>query len=95
MRSNHTAILTSFKIKATKFKVNEKVVSHIHCNIIGYQNLNIELFHNSLSESIADGTTYSNYNKNVVEASTNTTTITNQKKQWLVPFQMRLPPSID
>ena len=34
MRSNHTSILTSFKIPAIKFKVNEKVVPHIEWKLI-------------------------------------------------------------
>ena len=39
MRSDHTAILTSFKITAIKFKVNEKVVAHIDWKLIGYHKL--------------------------------------------------------
>ena len=35
MRSDHTAILTSFKITVIKFKVNEKLVSHIYWKQIG------------------------------------------------------------
>ena len=60
MRSDHTAILTSFKITAIRFKVNEKVVAQINWKIIGHHELTNELFNNSLSKSIADGTTYSN-----------------------------------
>ena len=77
MRSNHTAILTSFKITAIKFKVTEKVEENIDWKLIGYHKLTNELFNSSLSKSIAGVTTYSNYNKHILEASTNTATINN------------------
>ena len=94
MRSNHTAILTSFKLTAIKFKVNENVVVHIDWKLIGYHKLTNELFTNSLSKSIYGGTTYSNYNNHILEAGTNTAIIRNQKnKGWfhfsrnsLLPF---------
>ena len=42
-----------------------------------------ELFNNSLSKSIYGITTYSNYNKRILESGTNTATISNQKnKGW-------------
>ena len=83
MRSNHTAILTSFKITEIEFKVTEKVVAQIDWKLIGCHKLNNELFKNSLSKSIADYTTYSNYNKHILEAGTNTATINNQRnKVW-------------
>ena len=83
MCSDHTAILTSFKTTEIKFKVNEKVVAHIDWKIIGYYNMTHDLFKNSLSKSIAGGTTYSNYNKHILEAGTNTAIIGNQKnKGW-------------
>ena len=84
IRIDHTAILTSFKITAIRFKVTEEVVAHIDWKIIWYHKLTNELFNNSLSKYIADGTTYSNYNKHILEAGTNTATISNQKnKVWL------------
>ena len=36
MRSDHTSILTNFKITAIKFKVYEKVIEHIDWKLIGY-----------------------------------------------------------
>ena len=82
MISNHIEILTSLKITAIKFKVNEKVVAHIDWKRIGYHKLTNELFNNSLSKSIYDVTTYSNYNKHT-QAGTNTAKISNQKnKGW-------------
>ena len=62
IRSNHAAILTTFKITAIKFKVYEKVIEHIEWKLIGYHKLTNELFNNSLSKYIYEGTTYSNYN---------------------------------
>ena len=83
MRSYHTAILTNFKLTAIKFKVNEKIVAHIDWKLIEYHNMTNELFNNSLSKSIDGGTTYSNYNKHILESGTNTATIINQKnKGW-------------
>ena len=83
IRSGHTAILTSFKITPIKFKLTEKVVAQIDWKIIGYHNLTNDIFNNSLSKSIAGSTTYSKYNKNILEAGTNTATISNQKnKGW-------------
>ena len=84
MRSDHIAILTSFKITAIKSKVTEKVVAQIEKKIIGYHKLTNKLFNNSLSKSIIGGTTYSNYNKHILEAGTNIATIRNQKSNvWL------------
>ena len=57
MRSNSSAILTSFKITAIKFKVNKKVVVNIDWKTIGNHKLNNELCNNSLSKSISDNTT--------------------------------------
>ena len=45
-----------------------------------------ELFNNSLSKYIDGGTTYSDYNKHILEAGTNTTTIRNQKKRGWFHF---------
>ena len=39
MRSDHTAILTSLKLIAIKFKANEKIVAHIDWKLIGYHKL--------------------------------------------------------
>ena len=94
MRSNHIAITTRFKLTVIKFKVKEKAVSHIDWKLIGYHNLTNGLFNNILSKSIDGGTTYSDYNKHILEAGTNTATISNQKnKGWfhfsrnsLLPF---------
>ena len=66
MRSDHTSILTSFKITAIKFKVKEKLVAHINLKLIGYHKMNNEIFNNSLTESIDGGTPYSNYNKHIL-----------------------------
>ena len=66
MRSNHTEILTSFKLTAIKFKVNEKLVTHIYWKLIGYHKLTNEVFNNRLSKSIGGGTTYPNYNKHIL-----------------------------
>ena len=79
MRSNHTAILT-----AIKFKVTEKIVSQTNWKLIRYHNINNFIFYNSLYMSISGSTTYSNYNKHILEVGTNTTTVNNQKnKGWL------------
>ena len=43
MRSNHTAILTIFKILVIKLKLNEKVVANIERKLIGYHNLTADL----------------------------------------------------
>ena len=34
MRSNHSEIITSFKLTEIKFKVNEKIVAHIEWKLI-------------------------------------------------------------
>ena len=57
MRSDHTAILTSFKITAIKLKVNEKMAAHIDWKLIGYHKLTDKLFNNSLPKSIYGSTT--------------------------------------
>ena len=57
MRSNHTDILTSFKITAIKFKVTEKVVAQIDWKPIGYHKPTNGIFNNRSSKSIAGGTT--------------------------------------
>ena len=74
--------------------MNEKVVAHIEWKLIGYHKLTNELFKNSLSKYIIGDTTYSDYNKHILEIGTNTATISNQKnKGWfhfsrdsLLPF---------
>ena len=77
------SILTSLKITEIKFKMTEKLVSYIDWKLTGYHNLTNELFKNSLSKSIAGGTTYSNYNKHILESGNNIATISNQKnKGW-------------
>ena len=83
MRSDHTEILTSFKLTSIKFKVNEKIAAHIDWKLIGYHKLTNNIFNNSLSKSIDGITAYSNYNKHILESGTNTATISNQKnKDW-------------
>ena len=83
MRIDHTAILTTFKIIAIKFKVTEKIVAQTNWKLIGYQNITNELFINIILLSIPGSSTYSNYNKHILEAGTNTATINNQnKKLW-------------
>ena len=57
MRSDHTAILTTFKITAIKFKVSEKVVLQTDWKLIGYHNMNNEIFNNIISKSIPGRTT--------------------------------------
>ena len=60
--------------------MNEKVVAHINSKIIGYHKLTNNLFNNNLYKSIAVGTTYSNYNKHILEAGTNTAKNTKPEK---------------
>ena len=79
MRINNTAILTSFKTTAIKFKVTKKIIAQINWKIMGNQNLTNEISENSLSKSISGGTTYSNYNNHILEAGTNNATTKNQK----------------
>ena len=86
MRSDHTEIPTTFKITAIKFKVYEKLIDHIYWKLIGYHKLTNEIFNNSLSKSIDEGTKYSNYNKHSLEAGRNTTTISNQKNNGWFHF---------
>ena len=96
MCSDHTAILTSFKITAIKSKVNEKVVAHIDWKLIGYHKLTNEIFNNCLFKSIAGGTTYSKYNKHILEAGTNTATIRdNKNKVWFQFSRDSLLPLIE
>ena len=81
--SDYKEILTSFNFTAIKFKVNEKIAAHIDWKLIGYHNLTNKLFNNSLSKSIDGSTTYSKYNKHILEAGTNNAKINNQnKKGW-------------
>ena len=83
MRSDHTEILTSFKLTAIKFKVNEKIAAHIEWKLIGYHKLTNKLFNNILSKSIDGNNKESTYNKHILEAGTNTAKISNQKnKGW-------------
>ena len=96
MRSDHTAILSTFKITAIKFKVTEKVLAYTDWELIGYHNLTNELFDNIIYISISGGTTYSNYNKHMLEASTNTATINNQRnKVWFYLSRDSLLPLIE
>ena len=83
MRRDHTAILTSFKLTAIKFKVNKKIAAHIDWKLIGYHKQTDKIFKNSLSKSIDGTTTYSNYNKHILEVGTNTAAISNHmSKGW-------------
>ena len=83
MRSDHTAILTSFKLTVIKFKVNDRIVAHIDWKLIGYHKLTNEIFNNSLSRYIHGGTTYYDYNNHILEAGTNTAIISNHRnKGW-------------
>ena len=86
MRSDHTAILTTFKTTAIELKYYDKVIEHIYWKLIGYHKLTNELFNNILSKSIDEGTTYSNYNKHILEAGTNTATISNHKNNGWFHF---------
>ena len=79
----HTSILATFKIIASELKVMEKIVAQNYWKIIGYQKTTDDLFNHSLSMSKAGSTTYSNYNKHILESSANNATINNQKiKGW-------------
>ena len=83
MRSDHTAILTTFKITVIKFKVTEKLVAQTNWKLIGYHKLTNDIFNNSLSKSIAVVIAHSNYNKHILGAGTNTAKINNHKnKGW-------------
>ena len=91
MSINYKAILTSFKITAIRFKATKKVVAHINRKLIEYHKLNNEVFNNRSSKSIAGGTTYSDYIKHILKASTNIATIRNQNnKGWLNFSRMSL-----
>ena len=83
MRINRTVILTRFRHTAIKFKMSEKELVNFYWKLIGQHKLTNEIFKNRLSKSIAGGTTYSNYNKHILEAGTNTPRISNQEnKGW-------------
>ena len=83
MRSDHTAILTTFKIIAIKFKVIEKIVTQTDWNQIGYHKMTNEIFNNILYISIYGITNYSYYNNYILQAGAATATINNQKnKGW-------------
>ena len=56
MRSDHTAVQTTFKITDIKFKVIEKILTYIGWKIIGYHKTTNDLFKNILYMS-ADGRT--------------------------------------
>ena len=84
IQSDHTAIITTFKITAIKFKVTEKVIAQNGWKLIGYHSLTNDIFNNRLSKYISGGTTYSKYNNHTLEAGTNTKNINNKKnKGWL------------
>ena len=57
MHSDHTAVVTSFKLTAIRLKVNEKIAAHIDWKLIRYHKLTNKLFKNSLSKSIDGSTT--------------------------------------
>ena len=57
MRRDHTAILTSFKLTAIKFKLNKKIAAHIDWKLIGYHKHTDKIFKNRLSKSIDGSTT--------------------------------------
>ena len=66
MHSNHTAILTTFKIIAIEFKLTEKKVAQNNWKLIGYHNMTSEIFNNSLSIFIDVSIKYPNFNKNIL-----------------------------
>ena len=83
MHSHHTAIPTTFKITAIKIKVTEKIVAQTDWTLTRYHKMTNDLFNNSLYKSISVSTTYSNYNKHILESGTNTATINNHNnKGW-------------
>ena len=88
MHSDHTAILTIFKITSLKFKLTDKIVEQTYCKLIGYHNTTNDIFNNSLYMSIYGSTVYSKYNKYILEAGTNTATINNYKEQIMVTLQL-------
>ena len=67
MYSDHTDILITFKSTAIKFKVIDKIVTHNNWNIIGYHKTTNEIFNNNLSISVDGITTYSYYNKYILQ----------------------------
>ena len=94
MRRNHTDILTIFKITVIKFKVIEKILSHIYWDLIDNHKITNEIFKNSLSMYVDGSTTYSDFNKYILQANANTKITINQKKKvwfhfnnnYLLPF---------
>ena len=72
MCRDHTAIYTTFKLKAIKFKVTEKIVTYIEWKIIGNHKKTNDLFNNSLSMSVYGRTTYSKFNKYILQAVSGT-----------------------
>ena len=86
MHSNQTAILTTFKITAIKFKANEKIVGQTNWKLIGYHNTTNDISNNVLYMYNVGSITYSNYNKHTLQDSTNTAAINNQKNKGRFNF---------
>ena len=74
--------------------MNEKIVTQIDWKLIGYHKTNNEIFKNSLYISVYCSTTYSDFNKYILQAIANTKITINQKKKvwfhfnnnYLLPF---------
>ena len=83
MRNYHMDVQTTFKITVNKFKVIEKILSHIYWDLIDNHKITNEIFKNSLSMYVDGSTTYSDFNKYILQAFTATATTNNQKnKVW-------------
>ena len=78
------------------FSVIEKIVTQIDWNIIGYQNTTNELFDNILFMYVDFITTYSNFNKYILQVDTTAATTNNNKnKGWFHFSREFLPPLIN
>ena len=94
VRSDHSAVIVSFKITAIKLKVKEKINKIIDWKKInGDAETTIE-FNLRLSENVTKEHTYTNFNDSILQAAkvATTTKLTNQG--WFHHYKDHLLPAI-
>ena len=95
VRSDHSAVIVSFRITAIKFKVKGKINKIIYWKYInGDAENNIE-FNLRLSENITKEHTYTNFNDSILQANKLATTTKPKNQGWFHHSKDRLLPAIE
>ena len=95
VRSDHSAVIVSFRITAIKFKVKETIKKIIDWRKInGDAETNIE-FNLRLSENIKKYHTYTNFNYSILQAAKVATTTNTTNQGWFHHSKDQLLPEIE